>query len=131
MNESILLEALEKISMWRGYISDNSPLKRVVAIATEAIKKWQDSSGKETGMKWVKASERPKEDGWKIIKHNDDGTGGSRFFHKQTNRWFFDSGCYDVVDIEDFSWLDESVPPYKEEETEIKNYEIQKKTSSN
>ena len=51
MNESILLEALKGIvgteteigSEWRNVVLD------IKKLATEAIKKWEDSSGKETG----------------------------------------------------------------------------------
>ncbi len=82
---------------------------------SEAIKKWEDSSGKETGMKWVKASERLPDRQYNYhvkIRAFDGGVYNDAAFWNGVR--FSQNGAHIFIEV--VEWLDESVPPYKEEE---------------
>ncbi len=120
MNESILLEALKEIiARNSGIEKDGSrTMTQDGHTATEAIKKFEDSSGKEMGMKWVKASERLPiiekfEYPHNLFNIKYDGVPFQGILWKDN---FYDSlTAKEPFDINYVEWLDESVPPYKEE----------------
>jgi hypothetical protein len=106
MNESILLEALKKIAR-------KCSIPWVKEDASEAIKKWEDSSGKETGMKWRKYNDLPKEGGLYVCECEKRGNGEVSL--SVTYGQYIKDFPQIKVDEEKFGkvirWLDESVPP--------------------
>ncbi len=91
----------------------------------DAIIEWEDSSGKETGMKWVKASERlPDKSGDYHCKVVFPKTMSGKYiynFDSDTKKFCDEVG---ILHTNSVAWLDESVPPYKEEETELKMVDL-------
>ncbi len=109
MNESILLEALKDIINWNDDMDEKWGDQGYRA--TEAINKFEDSSGKETGMKKVTQEDL------KLCFKEYDGTISHEDFYKGLRAIdFYLPTIYNTF-FAGIEFARQSVPPYKEEET--------------
>ncbi len=116
MNESILLELKKIRDLLSGEPSEENAAE-AFQIATEAIKKWEDSSGKETGISEGAAVKRLKETEQQYDYFNEIGS------MARNDKFTFYPEKYAELATRFHITLrtqDESVPPYKGEEHKCK-----------